>query len=109
MKQRFAQGTRDDRESQNKDVENPMKYAHDLYAAHSEEISHIADLFGLNREGLVVEAYIPKQTAIFVETVDDKKFRLHVNLEENRIISVKQLGVDKAEVAEFDKYMAFMK
>lgn len=70
----------------------------------------VAKQYHLNTEKLLVESFVPRNNAIFVENVDGNEFRIHINLQENRIISAKLLNSKKEfDKANFKKYLAYMK
>lgn len=78
-----------------------------------EEILNVATAFNLDPHHLQVEFFSPGHQGIFVEEVGAIKFRIHLSLEEKRIISVKQIaGTSERAAGESDpfaKYKAFMK
>lgn len=78
-----------------------------------EEILNVAQRFNLDPHHLQVEFFNPGHQAIFVEEVGAVKFRIHLSLEEKRIISVKQISgaLERSPGApdHFAKYKAFMK
>lgn len=86
-----------------------MKFANPRLIYFKDEILQVAEQYALNPDNLVVETFIPSNNAIFVETFQSNHFRIHVNLQEQRIISVKQLNAGHAEKEAFQKYTVFMK
>lgn len=81
-------------------------------AVYSGTLSKVAKGFNLDVNNLKVEIFRPGTLGIFVEKVGQYQFRIHINLEENRIISVKQLCGPRAstQLADpFAKYKDFMK
>lgn len=88
-----------------------MKYHSPHYENFSNDFQKIAKHFSLNSENLEVEFYTPRCQAIFVEEVDQHKFKIHISLEEDRIISVQQIsnGVNGNGVSLKEKYRRFMK
>lgn len=76
-----------------------------------EEVEDTANKFGLDRENLEVEFYSPRTQAIFVERVQCWRFRIHINLEEQRIVAVRQIesGAAAVQPEVLAKYKAFMK
>jgi len=76
-----------------------------------EEILRTADHFGLDHENLEVEFFSPGSQAILVERINGWRFRIHCNLQEKRIISVRQIENGAATVTPevLAKYKAFMK
>ncbi|MCL4704162.1 hypothetical protein KJ068_03315 [bacterium] len=79
----------------------------------NEEILNVAATFNLDPHHLQVEFFNAGHQAIFVEEVGAIKFRIHLSLEEKRIISVKQISGPAehapGEPDPFAKYKAFMK
>lgn len=78
-----------------------------------EEILNVAEAFNLDAHCLHVEFFSPGHQGIFVEEMGASKFRIHLSLEEKRIISVKQISGPAehapGEPDPFAKYKAFMK
>lgn len=68
-----------------------MEFQSPYYKHFIKDFQQIANKFSLNPEKLKVEFYTPHCQAIFVEQVDGHAFKIHINLEENRIISVQML------------------
>lgn len=86
-----------------------MKFSNPRLFFFKDEIAKMAERFRLNADDLLVESYEPRTTAIVVETVDNHRFRVHINLQENRIIAAKQLDADRVDKAKFEKYLVYMK
>jgi hypothetical protein len=89
-----------------------MNYTEFGFGRFESEIAAVAKQFDFDLNNLEIEFFTPGRQAIFVETVETHRFRIHVNLEENRIISAKQLVTGPAErinEALFAKYKNFMK
>lgn len=86
-----------------------MQFSNPRFMLFENEILAIAEKFDLKIDDLTVENFIPNSTAILVENVDGHLFRIHINLQENRIIAAKQLDSDHAEKSLFAKYTAYMK
>ena len=87
----------------------PMDYAFGRYET---EIAAVAEKYNLNLNDLEVEAFSPTGLAILVEKIEGRRFKIHINLQEDRIISVQQMGAepaDKVSEALFAKYKIFMK
>lgn len=76
-----------------------------------DEIEQTANRFKLDRENLEVEFYSPRTQAILVERVECWRFRIHINLEEQRIIAVRQIenGVAAVGPEILARYKTFMK
>ncbi|MCA9734440.1 MAG: hypothetical protein H6696_04905 [Deferribacteres bacterium] len=86
-----------------------MRFANSHLMIFSEEIDEAIHQFSLNADGILVESFNPGETAIMVEESGGKKFRLHLDLQDSRIIAAKQLGVNKSELHDFDRYLVYMK
>ena len=86
-----------------------MKFADPRLLLFRDDISKIANTFRLDTERLLVESYIPNNHAILVESVGNHRIRLHINLQENRIISIKELGASDIDMELFQKYLEFMR
>lgn len=82
-----------------------MKIANPGLAYFRPEIERLAEKFGLDRNRTLVESYVPNSTAIFVESVRDKKFRIHVNVQEGKIISAKQLSGGELDRNQLRRYL----
>jgi len=84
-----------------------MEFQSPHYKEYSKDFHQIAEQFSLNPEHLKVEFYTPNCQAILVEEVAEQKFKIHISLEENRIISIQRLtnGVNGNK----EKYRKFMK
>lgn len=87
----------------------------EFYAPHykefSEDFEEIAKQYGLDPEKIKIEFYTPQCQAILTEEVEDQTFKIHINLEEDRIVSIKRLsgnGNGSAETLK-EKYRQFMK
>ncbi|MFQ5710005.1 MAG: hypothetical protein ACE5HO_21325 [bacterium] len=76
----------------------------------TEDFHQIADRFRLNPDHLKIEFYRPSSQVILVEAVGDHAFKIHIDLEEHRIISIQTLSACKKEEADFikRKYRRFM-
>jgi len=89
-------------------VENDIRFG-----PFQEEITRVAESFNLDRDNLEVEFFNPGQQGIFVEKVGNRRFRIHLSLEEGRIVSVKQIEGPGEEAStpidHFAKYKPFMK
>ena len=75
--------------------------------------SEIAQGFNLDLKNLKVEFFSPGHQGIFIERVGHSSFRVHVNIEENRIIAVEQIAGPAAmkqagSSDPFAKYKNFM-
>jgi hypothetical protein len=88
-----------------------MDYTEFGFGLYEEDIKKAAQRFGLDLAHLEVEFFSPGRQAILIETLGERVFRIHVSLEEGRIIAVKQTAgpIAAGEGGPFDKYKAFMK
>ncbi len=89
-----------------------MTYNEYAFGSFETDIAAVAKQYNLNLDHLDVEFFSPGRQAILVETVGGRRFRVHLSLEENRIIAVKQLDSASKESASedpFAKYKNFMK
>lgn len=86
---------------------------HEVGNSLEEEILEVAEMFNFDPQHLLVEFFNPGRQGIFVEDVGEVRFRIHLSLEEKRIISVKQIAgpSERAPGAPdpFEKYKVFMK
>lgn len=81
------------------------------YEAYAEEIEALAKRYDLDVRNLKVDFFTPKCQAIVTERVCDHLFKVHINLEQDRIISIKTLtNAQNGELERIkDKYRKFMK
>jgi hypothetical protein len=89
-----------------------MNYLEFGFGGFSKEIAAVAEKFDLNLDHLDIEFFSPGHQGIFVETVNGRRFRIHLSLEEDRIVAVKQLDLNPSEKIAEDllaKYKNFMK
>ena len=89
-----------------------MTYNEYAFGSFETDIAAVAEHYNLNLDHLDVEFFSPGRQAILVEEVGGHRFRVHLSLEENRIIAVKQLDNAPGESASVDlfaKYKNFMK
>lgn len=89
-----------------------MTYNEYAFGSFETDIAAVAEQYNLNLDHLDVEFFSPGRQAILVEEVAGQHFRVHLSLEENRIIAVKQLDGAPNESASddpFAKYKNFMK
>ncbi|MFQ5769897.1 MAG: hypothetical protein ACE5HX_05140 [bacterium] len=88
-----------------------MEFLSSRYQYFTKDFQHIANQFNLDPDKLKVEFYTPKCQAILVEQVEGHAFKIHINLEENRIISIQMLGGPKNGSVEYikEKYRKYMK
>jgi len=87
---------------------NYMEYGFGLFA---QDIAAVAQRFGVDLQHLQVEIFSPGRQAIFIETRGEYAFRIHLSVEEDRIIAVKQVAgpVLPSDSDLFAKYKTYMK
>jgi len=89
-----------------------MTYNEYAFGSFDTDIVAVAKQYDLDLDHLDVEFFSPGRQAILVEEVAGQRFRVHLSLEENRIIAVKQLDNAPSESTSgdpFAKYKNFMK
>ena len=88
-----------------------MEFQSQHYKHFSKELKELARKYELDPQSLTIEFYIPRHQAIVVERVKDEQFKIHINLEEERIISVKRLTESGNGNGDHykEKYRRFMK
>ncbi|MFQ5864252.1 MAG: hypothetical protein ACE5IW_03385 [bacterium] len=88
-----------------------MEFQSPHYKLFTEDFHKIAKQFSLDPDQLRVEFYAPHCQAIFVERVNGHAFKIHINLEENRIISVQMLSgsINGQSDLLIEKYRKYMK
>ena len=69
-----------------------MEYKSPHFKRVEKDFKQIAGRFGLNTDGLRVEFYMPGQQAIFIEQIEDEAYKIHINLQEERIISIQRVS-----------------
>lgn len=86
------------------------------YPAHTptvlnSEVSEMMQLFKLDEKNVEVEFHTPRTQLIVVEHVHPWRFRIHINIQEKRIVAVRQIepGAPAPTPETLDKYKAFMK
>lgn len=88
-----------------------MEFHVPRYKDYKEDFKELAEQYSLNPEKIIIEFYTPQIQAILTEQVEDQTFKIHINLEENRIVSIQRLstnGNGRTEALK-DKYRKFMK
>ncbi len=87
---------------------NYMEYGFGLF---TQDIAAAAQRFHFDLEHLEVEIFSPGRQAILVESQGERVFRIHLNLEEDRIVAVKQIAGPAVSGGNdgFVKYRAYMK
>jgi hypothetical protein len=89
-----------------------MNYREYVFGRYETDIAAAAEKYNLSLNDLEVESFSPAGLAIFVEKIEGKRFKIHINLQEGRIISVQIMGSESADrnnEALFAKYKSFMK
>lgn len=87
-----------------------MKYKTKQYQKFKRNLSEIASRYNLNPDNLIVEFFTLNCQAILVEHVDEHDYKIHINLEEDRIVSIQPM--DKAAEQSHnwrEKYRHYMK
>ena len=81
------------------------------YEDYTTDFRQIAKQYRLDPDNLEVEFYTPRSQAIFIENVQQDSFKIHINLEENRIVSIQRIGHSGNGDSEIikEKYRQFMK
>ncbi len=88
-----------------------MEFQNPQYKIFRKNVTEIAHRFHLDPDKLKVEFFTPNSQAILVEEVEDHDFKIHINLQENRIISIQHLSKNGNGFSETlkEKYRRFMK
>jgi len=87
-----------------------MKFKAEHYKKFKNNISEIASRYSLNQDKLLVEFFTPNCQAILVENVDNHNYKIHINLEEDRIVSIQPLDKAAAKSHNWrEKYRRYMK
>jgi len=88
-----------------------MEYQSPHYKQYAKDFVKIARKFSLDPNGLKVEFYTPNCQAIVIEKVNGEAFKIHINLEETRIVSIQRLTENGNGNGEHlkEKYRKFMK
>ncbi|MDQ7051701.1 MAG: hypothetical protein Q9P14_01910 [candidate division KSB1 bacterium] len=86
-----------------------MKFADPRLMILENEILKVARKFSLDPDHLLVESFVPNGAAVLVETVGDHRVRLHINLQESRIVSAKELNANHIDPELFKKYLEHMR
>ncbi len=88
-----------------------MEFKLPQYKRFRQHFKEIASRFSLNPDHLKIEFYTPKSQAILIESVEDQDFKIHINLQENRIISIQNLSGSSSGFSEGlrEKYRQHMK
>jgi hypothetical protein len=88
-----------------------MEFQAPHYEEYVEDFQKIAKHYSLNPEKIKIEFYTPQCQAILTEQIEDHTFKIHINLEEDRIVSIKHLTANgNGNTDTFkEKYRKFMK
>ena len=88
-----------------------MEYKSPHFKRFAHDFKKIAARYGLNTEGLRVEFYMPGQQAILIEKIDDEAYKVHLNLQEDRIISIQRVSGQGKPYSEKirNKYRQYMR
>ncbi|MFQ5603355.1 MAG: hypothetical protein ACE5HS_08820 [bacterium] len=88
-----------------------MEFSVPQYKNYKKDFQQIAKQFSLDPNNLTVEFYTPHTQAIFIEQIKNQSIKIHIDLEDNRIISVKNLSESKNGHSDHikNKYRKFMK
>ena len=88
-----------------------MEFQAPHYKDYVDDFQKIAKHYSLNPEKVKIEFYTPHCQAILTEEIENHTFKIHINLEENRIVSIKHLtGNGNGNTDTFkEKYRKFMK
>ncbi len=88
-----------------------MEFQTPHYQEYVDDFQKIAEHYSLNPEKVKIEFYTPQCQAILTEEIEDHTFKIHINLEEDRIVSIKNLtGNGNGNLETFkEKYRPFMK
>jgi hypothetical protein len=89
-----------------------MNYTEYAFGRYESDIVAAAEEYNLNLRDLEVESFSPSGLAILVEKIGERRFKIHINLQEGRIIAVKQIAgapLENDAEDQFAKYTSFMK
>ncbi len=87
-----------------------MEFKLPQYKKFKKALVDVANRFGLNPDHLKIEFFTPNCQAILVEQVENQNYKIHINLEENRIVSIQRLnGTGGYPDHIRQKYRQFMK
>jgi len=87
-----------------------MEFQLPYYKQFKKNLTEIANRFSLNPDNLKIEFFTPNCQAILEEQIGDDKFKIHISLEEDRIISFRRIS-DSGDYPEHirAKYRRYMK
>jgi len=88
-----------------------MEFESPQFLRFKQTLTEVANRFSLNPDKLKVEFFTPNCQAIFVENVDNQHLKIHINLQENRIVSIQNLSPSRHGLTEHlkEKYRRYMK
>ena len=88
-----------------------MEFKVQHYSNFTKDFLEIARNYSLDPDNLKIEFYTPRCQAILVERVENHLFKIHINLQENRIVAVQRISVGPNGNLDAlkDKYRKFMK
>lgn len=89
-----------------------MNYTDYAFGRFETDIVAVAEKYNLNLHDLEVESFSPSGLAILVERIGERQFKIHINLQEGRIVAVKQIAgapLKNSPENQFAKYTNFMK
>ena len=69
-----------------------MEYKSPHFKRYEKDFIKIAERYALNANGLKVEFYMPGEQAIVIEQIEDEAYKIHINLQEHRIISIQRVS-----------------
>lgn len=87
-----------------------MEFELPQYKKFKKSLVEVAKRFSLNPDKLRIEFFTPNCQAILVEQVENQNYKIHINLEENRIVSIQRLSAGGGYPDHIrNKYRKFMK
>ena len=87
-----------------------MSFKPTTYKKFTKALVNVANRFGLHPAHLRIEFFTPNCQAILVEQVENQNYKIHITLEENRIVSIQRLnGTGGYPDHIRQKYREFMK
>ncbi len=86
-----------------------MEFQAPHYKNYVDDFQEIAKQYSLNPEKIKIEFYTPQCQAILIEEIENHTFKIHINLEEDRIVSIKDLTGNGNTDTFKEKYRKFMK
>jgi len=88
-----------------------MEFKSPQFRHFKQTLTEVANRFSLDPDKLQVEFFTPNCQAIFVEDVDNQHLKIHINLQEDRIVSIQNLSTTRNGLTEHlkEKYRRYMK